>query len=109
MVCRGVGFIRQRAPHSTRRERRQARVWKALFRLLRMHWKHEPTPPRPRARARPRGQTHPIEPKDENEDEDEPWFMESLLSLLRMHWGPEPADRAVASWTAPVLWRFGNG
>src|SRR6266487_3967135 len=26
--------------------------------------------------------------------------------LFRMHWDHEPADRAVASWTAPVLWRF---
>ena len=32
--------------------------------------------------------------------------MESLLSLFRMHWDPEPVDRAVASWSAPVLWRF---
>src|SRR6266545_6180128 len=23
-----------------------------------------------------------------------------------MHWDHEPADRAGASWTAPVLWRF---
>ena len=23
-----------------------------------------------------------------------------------VHWDPEPADRAVASWTAPILWRF---
>src|SRR5438093_7249535 len=23
-----------------------------------------------------------------------------------MHWDHEPADREVASWTAPVLWRF---
>src|SRR5881394_161752 len=34
------------------------------------------------------------------------WFVESLLSFFRMHWDHEPADRAVASWTAPVLWRF---
>src|SRR6266581_7483934 len=34
------------------------------------------------------------------------WFMESLLLFFRMHWDHEPADRAVASWTAPVLWRF---
>ena len=26
-----------------------------------------------------------------------------------MHWDHEPADRAVASWSAPVLWRFGRG
>src|SRR6266850_7795518 len=32
--------------------------------------------------------------------------MESPLSLFRMHWDPEPANRAIASWTAPVLWRF---
>src|SRR5438034_1250854 len=31
------------------------------------------------------------------------WFMESLLSLIRVHWDREPADRAVASWTTPVL------
>src|SRR6266540_6468048 len=36
----------------------------------------------------------------------EEWFVESLLSFFRMHWDPEPADRAVASWSAPVLWRF---
>src|SRR6266496_1263665 len=33
-------------------------------------------------------------------------FMESPLPHLRMHWDHEPADRAAASWTAPVLWRF---
>src|SRR5439155_7254725 len=33
-------------------------------------------------------------------------FREGRLSLLHMHWDHEPADRAVASWTAPVLWRF---
>jgi len=33
-------------------------------------------------------------------------FMESPLSFFRMHWDHEPSDRAVASWTAPVLWRF---
>src|SRR2546425_453412 len=32
--------------------------------------------------------------------------MESPLSFFRMHWDHEPWDRAVASWTAPVLWRF---
>src|SRR5213075_3592060 len=32
--------------------------------------------------------------------------MESVLSFFRMQWVHEPADRAVASWTAPVLWRF---
>src|SRR2546426_4302467 len=32
--------------------------------------------------------------------------MQSLLSFFRMHWDHETADRAVASWTAPVLWRF---
>src|SRR5690349_14249265 len=26
--------------------------------------------------------------------------------LFEMHWDHEPADRAAASWTAPVLWRF---
>ena len=26
--------------------------------------------------------------------------------VFRMHWVHEPSDRAVASWTAPVLWRF---
>src|SRR6266567_2875042 len=30
----------------------------------------------------------------------------ALFRFFRMHWGHEPADRAVASWTAPVLWRF---
>ncbi len=33
-------------------------------------------------------------------------FLESLLDSDAAHWDPEPADRAVASWTAPVLWRF---
>src|SRR5216117_1875438 len=33
-------------------------------------------------------------------------FMESPLTFFRMHWDHEPADRAAASWTAPVLWRF---
>src|SRR5213075_3477155 len=34
-------------------------------------------------------------------------FMESPLSgFFRMHWDHEPVDCAVASWTAPVLWRF---
>src|SRR6266550_4545077 len=33
-------------------------------------------------------------------------FMESPVSFFRMHWDHEPADRAAASWTAPVLWRF---
>ena len=34
-------------------------------------------------------------------------FMESPLSVFfRMHWDHEPADRAIASWSAPVLWRF---
>src|SRR6266496_6355147 len=33
-------------------------------------------------------------------------FMESLLGLVAVHWDHEPADRAAASWTAPVLWRF---
>src|SRR5947207_5575125 len=32
--------------------------------------------------------------------------MESVLSFFRMQWVHEPADRAAASWTAPVLWRF---
>src|SRR6266581_3544559 len=32
--------------------------------------------------------------------------MESPLSFFRMHWDHEPSDRAVASRTAPVLWRF---
>src|SRR5436190_6439177 len=36
-----------------------------------------------------------------------PWIMESPLSFIfRMHWDREPVDCAVASWTAPVLWRF---
>ena len=34
------------------------------------------------------------------------WFMESLHGFVTVHWDHEPADRAVASWTAPVLWRF---
>src|SRR6266516_2958015 len=33
-------------------------------------------------------------------------FVKGLLSFFRMHWAQEPPDRAVASWTAPVLWRF---
>src|SRR5437667_5912842 len=33
-------------------------------------------------------------------------FMESLLGLVAVHWDHEPANRAAASWTAPVLWRF---
>src|SRR6266516_6803788 len=32
--------------------------------------------------------------------------MESPPFVFRMHGDHEPADRAVASWTAPVLWRF---
>src|SRR5213075_594337 len=36
-----------------------------------------------------------------------PWgSWRAPLSLLRMHWDHEPVDCAVASWTAPVLWRF---
>src|SRR5437879_383212 len=31
---------------------------------------------------------------------------EPPLPLFRMHWDHEPADRAVASWSAPALWRF---
>src|SRR6266496_4666662 len=34
------------------------------------------------------------------------WFMGRLPSFFPMHWDHEPADRAVASWTAQVLWRF---
>jgi hypothetical protein len=34
------------------------------------------------------------------------WCIPSLLSLLRTHWDYAPEDRAVASWPAPVLWRF---
>src|SRR5881394_3886257 len=30
----------------------------------------------------------------------------SPLPLLRMHWDREPMDCAVASWAAPVFWRF---
>src|SRR6266704_740372 len=33
-------------------------------------------------------------------------FVKGLLSFFRMHWAQEPPDRAVASWTGPVLWRF---
>src|SRR5436190_1135195 len=32
--------------------------------------------------------------------------MERPLSFFRMHWDHEPADRAAASCTAPVPWRF---
>src|SRR5436190_1180398 len=36
-----------------------------------------------------------------------PWgSWRATLSRLRMHWDHEPVDCAVASWTAPVLWRF---
>src|SRR5436190_14107141 len=33
-------------------------------------------------------------------------FMESPLSFFRIYSDQEPVDCAVASWTAPVLWRF---
>src|SRR5206468_13107029 len=33
-------------------------------------------------------------------------FMESAGAIFGAHWHHEPADRAAASWTAPVLWRF---
>src|SRR5262245_5660615 len=32
--------------------------------------------------------------------------MESFRLFSRMHGDPQPVDCAVASWTAPVLWRF---
>src|SRR5439155_20270169 len=34
------------------------------------------------------------------------WFMESPLSFFPHALDHEPGDRAVASWSAPVLWRF---
>src|SRR6266576_172780 len=32
--------------------------------------------------------------------------MRSPFSFFRTYWDHEPSDRAVASWTAPALWRF---
>jgi hypothetical protein len=37
------------------------------------------------------------------------WFLESPNDLNTVHSDHEPADRAAASWTAPVLWRFDDG
>src|SRR6266550_3233444 len=34
-------------------------------------------------------------------------LLESHHEFDAVHWDHEPDDRAVASWTAPVLWRFG--
>ncbi len=33
-------------------------------------------------------------------------FRECPRDYFAAHWKHEPADHAVASWTAPVLWRF---
>jgi len=35
-------------------------------------------------------------------------FMGILHGFDAVQWEHEPADRAAASWTAPVFWRFGD-
>src|SRR5204863_196381 len=69
-----------------------------------VHWDHEPIRI---PLSRPSATLSPAQSGGEGRERGR--FMESLLGLVGVHWDHEPADRAAASWTAPVLWRFRLG
>src|SRR6266545_7784910 len=75
----------------------------SLLSFFRMHWDHEPK----RLLSRPPGTLSSAPSGGEGRGEEVPIrFMESPHDFDAVHWCHQPADRAVASWTAPVLWRF---
>src|SRR6266516_7721143 len=69
--------------------------------FFRMHWDDEPVWSVPSVRSPALRRPGPAKAGTPNGR-----FMASVHFVLKCIWDHEPVDRAAASWTAPVLWRF---
>ena len=86
----GVSPVRfVRPTHGRDARATTSRFMESPLSLLRSHWDHEPE-----FRKSFKIKTNVLR------------FMESLHGFLTVHLGNAPADRAVASWSAPVRWCF---